>query len=148
VVAEAPPVPPPPPAVQRAEHVYAQHPHRLTAVMGLGTAYLNNGDAVDAAVVFHQAMTMAPSDPAPATMDALALSTSGKNLQAQARLRGVERAHPNYARAWLVDGLMPVSSAQARSHTIVALRHFLRLQPHNRVAPAVRAVLKRLENTK
>jgi cytochrome c-type biogenesis protein CcmH/NrfG len=139
---------PPPPAVIRAQNAYARHPHRLTTVMALGSAYLDGGDAVDAEVVFRQAMTLAPRDPAPETMDALALSASGHPSQAEARLLTVEGAHPRYARAWLVDGLMANHTVAAHAHTIAALRHFLTLEPHAAVSPTVHQILKRLIGTR
>lgn len=135
-----------PPAVARAEAEVVRHPRSVPALLGLGTVLMNAGDNADADSVFRHAMTLAPARPEPPTMHAMVLSSTGKVIQARSVLHSVERSHPAYARAWLLDGILSARNAATRPHAIVAWKRFLKLQPTGNVARTVRGLLAQEES--
>jgi cytochrome c-type biogenesis protein CcmH/NrfG len=140
------PTPTLPPAIARAEAAVSRHPGSASAYLDLGTVLMNAGDNADADSAFRQAMTLAPARPEPATMHAMVIGSSGKAAQAEAVLHAVERDHPAYARAWLLDGILSSRSAATRAHAIVAWKRFLRLQPSGQIARTVRGLLAQAES--
>jgi cytochrome c-type biogenesis protein CcmH/NrfG len=134
-----------PPRLIAAQRQARLHPASLQALLNLGTAYMNAGDSRDADVTFQRAMKLAPGRPEAATMHALLLGSAlNRPSQALTLLLKVEGAHPGYARAWLVDGLISAQKRSLLPRAIAAYQRFLALDPRSQVAPGVRKILARL----
>lgn len=140
----APGATPVPSDLVMAKEAVRRHPHDLRSLLALGNAYLDAGNPAAAQKSYQEAVGVAPRDPVSATLLALALSSNHRDSEALLRLRVVETAHPRYARAWLLDGLISGGHKVDRSRAIRALRRFLVLQPHGTIAAEVRLTLKRL----
>ncbi|MDQ2742152.1 MAG: tetratricopeptide repeat protein [Chloroflexota bacterium] len=139
------------PAVHAAEAVVLRHPHSAGAWVGLGNAYLNSGDLTSANGSYLAAIRLAPASPAPRVLHAMVLGMAGRPAAARTTLRQVERAHPSYARAWLLDGLYAPPGRPGYPYAIRAWNRFLALQPSGPMAISVRhwiAVARKSEGVK
>jgi cytochrome c-type biogenesis protein CcmH/NrfG len=134
-----------PTAITAALASVAQHPHRVSALLALGNAYMDSRDTRDAEAAYRRAGALAPNNPEPQVLVATALASAGRRTEAEAILRRVETAHPAFARAWLLDGLLSARSSGTLPHAAVAWKHFLKLQPRGTVAQTVRRLLAAAE---
>lgn len=138
-------------ALARAMRAALKHPRSASAQMALGNAYLHLGRASQADAHYRAAMQLAPSDPRPATLHAMVLGSRPHRDQALQILRRVEESHPDYARAWLLDGLLSSHTRSTYPRAIHSWRRFLALQPHSPLAANVRhliAATKKAESSK
>jgi hypothetical protein len=65
----------------------------------------------------------------------------GDATGALVQLSLVEREHPAYAKAWLIDGLLSSRVPAGLPRAITAWHQFLTLSPHAAIAPQVRTLL-------
>jgi cytochrome c-type biogenesis protein CcmH/NrfG len=128
----------PSPQLAAAERAVYAHPRSVDALVKLGTAYLESGNAVDADLSYRAAMSVDPTRPEPKTFHAMLLGTIKQYRQALALLRQVERTHPLYAQAWLLDGLLSARTKHGAIRAIASWLRFLALEPRSRLAPHVR----------
>jgi cytochrome c-type biogenesis protein CcmH/NrfG len=124
--------------VLEAQKAIVLHPRSDIAYVQLGNAYLQAGQADAADAGYRRAMQLAPHDPQPITLHALLIGTAGQWTRALRLIHGVERDHPAYARAWLVDGLLAPSRRHDHRASIHAWRHFLQIDPTGKMATQVR----------
>ncbi len=127
---------PPSPRLLAAEREARAHPRSLVALVNLGNAYMNNGQVASADRTYQAAMKLDPSAPQPATLHAMILGYGGRPQQAHALLQQVERGHPAYSRAWLLDGMFSFRSH--RAYAIAAWQRFLALDPNGPFSARVR----------
>jgi cytochrome c-type biogenesis protein CcmH/NrfG len=120
------------------------HPRSADAMLQLGSDYLAAGDAVAADRSFQAAMRAAPDRPEPKTLHAMVVAAAGHAAAAHALLREVERTHPRYARAWLLDGLLEAHNRRTYPRAIADWQRFLSLQPHGPLARDVRGWIRSL----
>jgi cytochrome c-type biogenesis protein CcmH/NrfG len=132
-------------AIQVAERNVVAHPRSVDARLALGNAYLDAGKNGPADRSYRAAMHLAPSRPEAPTLDAMALGAEGKTGRALLQLGAVERSHPTYARAWLLDGLLSSKSRSTYPRARTAWSRFLRLEPRNPLSRSVRTWLKTLK---
>jgi cytochrome c-type biogenesis protein CcmH/NrfG len=128
-----------------AEREARAHPRSADALVNLGNAYLNNVQVAAADRAYMAAMQLDPTAPQPATLHAMILGSSGQSGQALALLRQVERRHPTYARAWVLDGLLSQRSNPA--HAIAAWQQFLALEPKSSLSATVRDLIARTKKS-
>ncbi|HZU13760.1 MAG TPA: hypothetical protein VFB58_13045 [Chloroflexota bacterium] len=144
VTGTVPTVAPQASALQRAQAYAYAHPNDESAWLRLGNAYLDANQPRLADAGYRRAMALVPADPAPAALHAMMLASLGQRAAATSLLRRIEHAHPTYARAWLLDGMMGLRNHHDRVHALTAFRRFLRLAPHSAVAPTVRIWVRSL----
>jgi tetratricopeptide (TPR) repeat protein len=125
------------PQLRAAERALQKHPRSVTALLNLGNAYVQMGDSKDADSVYRRAMAVAPSDPEPKVLHAMMLGSSGHDVQGLALIEAVEKSHPTYARAWLLDGMLSTHLLGGNAHAVVAWERFLKLAPHAPIAGTV-----------
>jgi cytochrome c-type biogenesis protein CcmH/NrfG len=130
-------------AILAAQRQVEKHPRSANAYIALGNAEYGAGQLQSADTAYQQAMRLAPNDPQPATLHAMLMGSAGQRQQGLALLQRVERQHPGYSHAWLVDGLLRSSDARQRKQAIAAWRHFLRLDPRGPMSADVRTWIKR-----
>ncbi|GAC1634574.1 MAG: hypothetical protein NVS4B2_21410 [Chloroflexota bacterium] len=124
--------------VLRASHHLENHPSSVSAMVALGNAYVQNGQIDAADRTYLAALKIQPSNPDPLTLHAMMLGMAGQYPQGLLVLRDVERSHPTFARAWLLDGLFSSHTRTGSGHAVSAWKHFLALEPRGRVAAQVR----------
>ncbi|MGH2448746.1 MAG: hypothetical protein ACRDFS_09135, partial [Chloroflexota bacterium] len=86
-----------------------------------------------------------PDLPQPRLFEAMIQDYRGASAKALAELKVLERKHPSYARAWLLEGLIYSHEKGAKRETVDAWKHFLVLQPPGTVSRQVQNLLKRIE---
>lgn len=133
--------PAPPSALQVAQQRVQQDPRSPGALIALGNLYLHRGDAIRADKAYQAAMRAAPGAPEPVTLHAMMLGTEAREGTALSLLSGVERRHPHYARAWLLDGLLSSHLTSGYRRAVRSWERFLRLKPHAPISPTVRTWL-------
>jgi cytochrome c-type biogenesis protein CcmH/NrfG len=136
-----------PSQILAAQHAVLQHPRSVDALLTLGNAYLDAGQPAAADRTYRVAMRLGPNRPEPKTLDALAIGSHGHVAQALALLRQVERQHARYSRAWLLDGLLSSRVPHGQSRSIAAWKRFLAVDPHNTLAPRVKAWIAQEEHS-
>ncbi len=124
-----------------AESLIRAHPRDPNAELQLATAYINVKDNRAANLAYQRAIQLAPSRPEARTMYAIFEGSGGDERDALAQLALVERDHPSYDRAWLVDGLLSSRMASGLPRAIHAWRRFLSVSPQATIASQVRALL-------
>ena len=137
-------------ALAKAMQAVLKNPRSASAQLALGNAYLNLGQASQADAHYREAMKLAPSDPRPHTLHAMVLGSGSRRTEALQILKSVEESHPNYARAWLLDGLLSSHNRSTYPRAIRSWERFLVLQPHGSLASSVRhwiAVTKKAERS-
>ena len=117
------------------------HPRDLSAQLDLASAYVDAGNLATANSTYLHAIALAPNRPEARTMYAMFQGSDGHVRRALAQLAGVERSHPAYSKAWLVDGLLSSRLRAGLPRAIRAWRRFLALSPRASVAPQVRSLL-------
>ena len=127
--------------VLAARSLVENHPGDPNAELQLATAYINAKDNRSANEAYQRAIQLAPHRPDARTLYAMFQGSSGNDQQALAQLALVERDHPAYAKAWLVDGLLSSRVVSGLPRAIHSWRRFLVLSPHATIAPQVRALL-------
>jgi predicted Zn-dependent protease len=128
-----------------AERTVYQHPRSYAALISLGTAYLQNGRVMEADLSFQAAMHQDPRRPDAPTLHAMLLGAIKQYRQALALLSRVEREHPAYARAWLMDGILSSHVRADRRRALGAWLRFLLLAPQSDIAPTVRQWISRIK---
>jgi cytochrome c-type biogenesis protein CcmH/NrfG len=139
---------PVPVAVTAALRSVRLHPRSVPALLDLGNAYFDSGDVASAERSYSAAMKLAPDAPEPRVLQAMAVGMGGNPTGAGALLRGIQRTHPTYARAWLLDGLFTAHTKRGYARSIRDWRRFLALDPSSSMTPRVRqwlATAKRQE---
>jgi cytochrome c-type biogenesis protein CcmH/NrfG len=136
-----------PSQVQQAQARVRSHPRDPNVELALATAYINvkNNGAANAA--YMRAIKLAPHRPEARTMYAMFKGSGGDTRSALTQLSLVERQHPAYAKAWLVDGLLSSRVPAGLPRAIRAWRRFLQLAPHVAIAPQVRSLLASAERS-
>ena len=129
------------PVLASAQRNARAHPHDVSALLELGNAYLHSGQAAAADRSYVTALKVNPGNPLASTLHAMVVGSTGQYASALRIVRGVERAHPSFARAWLLDGLFAGRTRGGYRESIAAWRHFLRLQPHGAAANQVRQLI-------
>jgi hypothetical protein len=79
------------------------------------------------------------------TFHAMLLGAIKRYREALRLLTRVERSHPAYARAWLIDGLLSSHLKGGRERAVGAWLRFLLLEPQSALAPKVRRWIVQLE---
>lgn len=125
-------------ALTKALQAVLKDPRSAHAQMVLGNAYLKLGESKQADRRYLEAMRLDPKNPQPVTLHAMVLGAGSRGAEALRILSRVEREHPRYARAWLLDGLLSSHSRSTVPRAIRAWKRFLALEPHSPLAPAVR----------
>jgi cytochrome c-type biogenesis protein CcmH/NrfG len=128
--------------VRAAQRMVTRHPSNVDARLALGDAYLASGRPTLADHSYLAAMRLAPNRPEPATLHAMVLGSSGQTSRALTILHRVERAHPAFATAWLIDGLTSVHRQGGYAHAVVAWRRYLVLKPHTNMTGQVTMWIK------
>lgn len=118
-------------AVTAAQRAVRLHPNSVSALLELGNVYFDSGDVAAANRSYGAAMKMAPNAPEPRVLQAMAIGMGGNPARADALLRGIQRTHPTYARAWLLDGLFTTHTRHGYARAIHDWRRFLALDPHS-----------------
>ncbi len=129
---------PVPAAVTAALQAVRLHPKSVSALINLGNAYFDGGDVAAADRAYTAAVQLAPHAPEPRVLQAMAIGMGGSPARADALLRGVQRTHPAYARAWLLDGLFTAHTKRGYARSIHDWRRFLALDPASPMTPRVR----------
>jgi hypothetical protein len=93
-------------------------------------------------------MRLAPALPEPATLHAMVVATEGRGSQALTLLRQVERKHPDYAKAWLLDGLIASKIPKEYTRALTSWRRFLALEPKSPVSASVRRWIADLQKSR
>lgn len=135
-------------SLQAAQQAVYQHPRSYEALVNLGTAYLQNGRVMEADLSYQSAIGIDPSRAAAPTFHAMLLGAVKRYGQALALLNKVERDHPAYARAWLMDGILSSHTRTGKERAIAAWLRFLLLEPQSDLAPKVRHWIVQLERKK
>lgn len=125
-------------AVTAAQGAVRRHPNSVSALLQLGNAYFDSGNVAAADRSYGAAMKMAPNAPEPRVLQAMAIGMGGNPTRADVLLRGIERSHPTYARAWLLDGLFTTRNKRGYARAIHDWRRFMTLDPHSSMTPRVR----------
>lgn len=115
--------------VTAAQRAVQRHPNSVSALLNLGNVYFDSGDIAAANRSYGAAMNLAPNAPEPRVLQAMAIGMGGNPARADALLRGIQRTHPTYARAWLLDGLFTTHSRRGYARAIHDWRRFLALDP-------------------
>jgi cytochrome c-type biogenesis protein CcmH/NrfG len=131
--------------LQQAQQAVYRHPRSYEALVNLGTAYLQNGRVMEADLSYQAAMRTDPKRAAAPTFHAMLLGAVKRYAQALALLSKVERDHPTYARAWLMDGVLSSHVRTGRTRAIRAWLRFLLLAPDSDLAPKVRHWIVQLQ---
>jgi len=134
------PAGPPSPRLLAAEHEVRKRPRSIDALLSLGNAYADDHDPAAADGAYREAMRLDPARPEPPTFHAMMFGVAGRYTQGLALLQRVERSHPGYSRAWLLDGLLSYDNRQY-ARAIVAWRRFLVLNPGGAVASTTRRLI-------
>lgn len=124
--------------LQAAQQEVYRHPRSYEALVNLGTAYLQNGRVMEADLSYQAAMRTDPTRAAAPTFHAMLLGAVKRYPQALGLLRKVERDHPSYARAWLMDGILASHTSTGTKRAVAAWLRFLLLDPQSDLAPKVR----------
>jgi cytochrome c-type biogenesis protein CcmH/NrfG len=132
--------------IMAAQRAVAVRPRDVNAELQLAGAYLDAGDTRNADRTYQRAARLDPRRPEGPTMHAMLLGSGGHVAKGLTAIRAVERAHPWYAKAWFVDGLLASRTPGGLARAIHAWRVFLTLAPHSSVALEVRALLATAEN--
>jgi len=130
-----------PPQLARAMAAVRAHPRSADAQLELGNQWFQLGRLTMADGGYQRAERLAPLRPEPPTLHAWMVGLQGKPSRALTLLSQVERTHPAYARAWLIQGLVLAQRKPGLPHAIAAFQHFLRLQPHTAVSAEVRTLI-------
>ncbi len=130
-----------PASLTRAMAAARAHPRSAGAQLDLGNQWFQLGRLALADGAYQRATQLAPSRPEPPTLHAWMVGLQGKSSRALILLSRVERAHPLYARAWLIQGLVLAQRKPGLPRAIAAFQHFLRLQPHTAVSAEVRNLI-------
>lgn len=125
-------------SVRAAQLAVQRHPRSVNALLALGNAYFDSGDTVSARHSYAAAAKLAPSAPEPHVLEAMAIGMSGHPARAESLLQRVQRSHPRYARAWLLDGLFTPHTKRGYARAVHDWQHFLALQPHSPMTARVR----------
>jgi cytochrome c-type biogenesis protein CcmH/NrfG len=133
------------PQVLAAQGTVNAHPRDPNAELSLATAYVDVKDNRAANTAYLRAIRLAPHLPEARTMYAMFKGSGGDTTGALAQLSLVEREHPAYAKAWLVDGLLSSRVTAGLPRAIKAWHQFLALSPHASIAPQVRTLLASAE---
>ena len=133
------------PQVLAAQGLVSAHPRDPNAELNLATAYVDVKNSQAANVAYLRAIRLAPRLPEPRTMYAMFKGSGGDVSGALAQLLLVEREHPGYAKAWLIDGLLSSRVPAGLPRAIHAWHRFLVLSPNASIAPQVRALLTSAE---
>jgi cytochrome c-type biogenesis protein CcmH/NrfG len=138
-------------ALTKAMEAVLKNPRSAAAQLALGNAYFKLGETSQADIHYQAAAQLAPSDPRPVTLHAMVLGSGSRRAQALRILKRVEEAHPGYARAWLLDGLLSSHARATYPRAIRSWKRFLALQPNGPVAANVRhliAATRKAESSK
>lgn len=136
------------PNLQAAERAVYRHPRSYDALLNLGTAYLQSGRVMEADLSYQAAMRADPARADAPTFHAMLLGAVKRYRQALLILGKVERDHPAYARAWLMDGVLSSHIKSAKERAVGAWLRFLLLEPQSDLAPKVRRWIAQLEGRK
>lgn len=128
----------PSPVLVAAQQAALAHPRDYATLLRLGDAYVQAGDVAAADAAYRDAQTVAPHRPEAPTLHAMLLGAGGKDVQALAQLAAVEQAHPRYARAFLLDGLIASRTTTGTTHAIWAWKRFVALNPKGSITAKVR----------
>lgn len=131
--------------LQAAQQEVYRHPRSYEALVNLGSAYLQSGRVMEADLSYQSAMRTDPTRAAAPTFHAMLLGAVKRYPQALALLSKVERTHPAYARAWLMDGILSSRTGSGKQRAIAAWLRFLLLDPQSNLAPKVHRWIVRLE---
>ena len=136
--------------LQAAQQEVYRHPRSYEALVNLGTAYLQSGRIMEADLSYQAAIRVDPSRAAAPTFHAMLLGAVKRYRQALTLLSTVERDHPAYARAWLMDGILSSQShlANGKKRAVAAWLRFLLLEPNSDLAPKVRGWSVQLQEKK
>lgn len=126
------------PQLRAAARAVLAHPRSVAALIALGNADLQVGDAAAADRSYQRAVSLAPRRPEARTLHAMMLGSAARYTAALTLLGAVERDTPTYTRAWLIDGLLSSHIRADYPRAIGAWQRFLTLDPHNTLAPQVR----------
>lgn len=135
-------------SLQTAQQAVYQHPRSYQALVNLGSAYLQNGRVMEADLSYQAAMGIDPTRAAAPTFHAMLLGAVKRYPQALDLLSMVERKHPGYARAWLMDGILSSHVKDGRARALSAWLRFLLLEPRSELAPKVKHWILQLERRK
>lgn len=130
-----------PPQLVSAMAAVRAHPRSADAQLELGNQWFQLGRLALADAGYQRAERLAPTRPEPPTLHAWMVGLQGQPSRALTLLSQVERTHPSYARAWLIQGLVLAQRKPGLPHAIAAFQHFLRLQPHTTVSAEVRILI-------
>jgi cytochrome c-type biogenesis protein CcmH/NrfG len=143
--ATPPPVSGQSPQLLAAQGRVSAHPRDPNAELELATADVDAKDSRAANIAYLRAIQLAPHRPETRTMYAMFKGSAGDARSALAQLSLVERDHPAYAKAWLVDGLLSSRVSAGLPRAIHAWHRFLVLSPRVSIAPQVRTLLATAE---
>jgi cytochrome c-type biogenesis protein CcmH/NrfG len=129
--------------LQGAQQAVYRHPRSYAALVNLGTAYLQSGRVMEADLSFQSAMRVAPSRAAAPTFHAMLLGAVKRYSQALLLLRKVERDHPTYSRAWLMDGILSSHVKGGKERAVASWLRFLMLEPRSSLAGKVQSWIRR-----
>lgn len=133
---------PPSPRIVAAQRNVLSHPRSVTALVALGNAYLEDGQAASADATYRTAMKLDPNAPQPPTLHAFIIGYAGQTSQALALLHHVEQHHPSFSRAWLLDGVFSAHGPKGSpgyKRAILAWQRFLALEPKSPLTTQVRS---------
>jgi len=131
-----------PPAVRSAERLVARSPNDVAARIALGNALFQSGQIAAADASYRRAIILDPRRPEAPTLRATLLGYVGQRSDGLAIVHQVERGHPAYARAWLVNGMLAAGKRGGHHEAIAAWKRFLALDPHGTVAAQVRVWIR------
>lgn len=135
-------------SLQAAQQTVYRHPRSYEALVNLGTAYLQNGRVMEADLSYQAAMRVDPTRATAPTFHAMLLGAVRRYSQSLTLLSKVERDHPGYARAWLMDGILSSRTKRGRERAVTAWLRFLLLEPNSNLAPKVRNWIVKIEGKK
>lgn len=135
-------------SLQAAQQAVYRHPRSYEALVNLGTAYLQNGRVMEADLSYQSAMGVDPTRAAAPTFHAMLLGAVKRYSQALTLLSKVERDHPAYARAWLMDGILSSRTSGRKARAVTAWLRFLLLEPKSDLAARVRNWIVKLDGKK
>lgn len=131
--------------VQSALGQIVARPWDPNAELALATAYINAKDNRQADLAYRRAIQLGPRRPEARTMYAMFQGSQGNTKLALAQLVLVEREHPAFARAWLIDGLLSSRVPAGLPRAIRSWHTFLVLSPRVSIAPQVQTLLASAE---
>jgi cytochrome c-type biogenesis protein CcmH/NrfG len=132
--------------VVAAERQVRAHTKSVADLITLGNAYLENGQPTSADATYQTAMQLDPAAAQPATLHAMIVGYAGKSLQALSLLHQVEKKHPSYSRAWLLDGVFSSRDTRHLNNAIHAWKRFLALNPRSVMSTQVRSWIAGAKN--